>query len=145
MYAINNQSIFFSRNIASVTPKIIYFYYQKKSFLDQSIRKKVYLISKTEALSILPCTRHLYEMYLNPSHVFTRAVLMKQDQACAYTPTRAQTATRGLPRGSVDKDSASYLPIALRPNPIAPCSWRAGELAVRISHWQCCRFSRNIA
>ena len=56
--------------------------------------------------------------------------------ACAWTPTQAQTATRGSvgldrprgPVGSVDNDSDSYLPISTRPNPVASNSWRAGEL-----------------
>ena len=41
---------FFSRNIGWVAPKIIYFQYLKKYFLDQSIQKIVYLILKIEAL-----------------------------------------------------------------------------------------------
>ena len=51
-------------------------------------------------------------------------VMFTCDQACAWTPTRAQTAIRGSigSVGSVDNDSASYLPISLRPNPVAPCS-----------------------
>ena len=44
------QWFFFSRNIGQLTPKIIYFHYLKKSFLDQSIQKKINLILKTEAL-----------------------------------------------------------------------------------------------
>ena len=43
------QCFFFSRNIDWVTPKIIYFYYLKKSFMDQSIQKILHLFLKTEA------------------------------------------------------------------------------------------------
>ena len=39
----------FNRNIGQVKPKIIYFYYQQKYFLDQSVEKIVYFILKTEA------------------------------------------------------------------------------------------------
>ena len=44
------QCFFFSRNIGKVTPKMIYFYYLKKYFPDQSIQKTLYLILKTAAL-----------------------------------------------------------------------------------------------
>ena len=45
-------------------------------------------------------------------------------QACAWTSTRAQTSTHGSVGSdrsvkSVTNDSASYLPILLRPNPVA--------------------------
>ena len=40
----------FSRNIGLVTPKIIYFYYQKIYFQDKSIQKKIYLILKKTSL-----------------------------------------------------------------------------------------------
>ena len=40
----------FSRNIGKVTPKIIYFHFLIKYFLDQSIQKIIYLILKKEAL-----------------------------------------------------------------------------------------------
>ena len=42
--------VFFSRNIGKVTPKIMYFHYLEKYFLDQSIQKLFNLILKTEAL-----------------------------------------------------------------------------------------------
>ena len=45
------QCFFFSRNIGQLTPKIIYFHYLKKYFLDLSIQKTFYLILKTEALT----------------------------------------------------------------------------------------------
>ena len=45
-----DQCFFFSRDIAKVTPKIIYFYYLIKYFPDQSIQKTFYLILKKEAL-----------------------------------------------------------------------------------------------
>ena len=47
----NGQWLFFGRNIGQLTPKIIYFHYLRKCFLDQSIQKIVYLILKKEALS----------------------------------------------------------------------------------------------
>ena len=55
---------------------------------------------------------------------------ISQVLACAWTPTRAKSATRvsvcsAGSVGSVDNDSASYLPISLRPNPAAPYSYRA--------------------
>ena len=53
------------------------------------------------------------------------------DQAYAWTPTWAQTTTRGSVV-LVDNDSASYLPVLLRPNPVAPT---AGALSARTSHW----------
>ena len=40
----------FSRNTAKVTPKIIYFYYQKIYLQDQSIQKINYLILKKTSL-----------------------------------------------------------------------------------------------
>ena len=43
------QCFLFSRIIGQLTPKIIYFYYLKKYFLDQSIQKIFYLILKKEA------------------------------------------------------------------------------------------------
>ena len=47
----NNQCFFFSRNIGQLTPKIIYFHYVIKYFLDQSIQKIFNLTLKTEALT----------------------------------------------------------------------------------------------
>ena len=44
------QWLFFGRNIGQLTPKIIYFHYLRKFFLDQSIQQIFYLILKTEAL-----------------------------------------------------------------------------------------------
>ena len=44
------QYFLFSRIIGLVTPKINYFYYLKKYFLDQSIQKIFYSILKKEAL-----------------------------------------------------------------------------------------------
>ena len=44
------QRFFFSQNIGLLTPKIIYFYYLNKYFLDQSIQKIFHLNLKTEAL-----------------------------------------------------------------------------------------------
>ena len=46
------QWLLFSRNIGYLTLKIIYLHYLKKSFLDQSIQKIVYLILKKEALAL---------------------------------------------------------------------------------------------
>ena len=45
-----NQCCRFSRNIAQVTPKIIYFYYQKICLQDESIRIFFYLILKKTSL-----------------------------------------------------------------------------------------------
>ena len=45
-----HQCFFSSRNIGQVTPKIIYFHYLIKYFLDQSIQKIFYLILKKETL-----------------------------------------------------------------------------------------------
>ena len=44
------QCFLFSRIIGQLTPKIIYFYYLKKYFLDQSIQKIFHLILKKEPL-----------------------------------------------------------------------------------------------
>ena len=46
------QCFFFSRNIGGHTPKIIYVYYLKKYFLDESIQKNNNLVLKTEALAV---------------------------------------------------------------------------------------------
>ena len=46
------QCFLFSRIIGWLTPKIIYFYYLEKYFLDQSIQKIFYLILKKEALVV---------------------------------------------------------------------------------------------
>ena len=45
-----DQCILFSRFIGELTLKIIYLYYLKKYFMDQSIQKMFYLILKKEAL-----------------------------------------------------------------------------------------------
>ena len=65
-------------------------------------------------------------------------------QACAWTPTLAQTATH-VPVGSVGHDSASYLPISTRPNPVTPYSWKAGELSVKTSHCVSARSGQKTA
>ena len=44
-----SQWLFFGRNIGQLTPKIVYFHYLRKCFLDQSIQKKVYLILKKKS------------------------------------------------------------------------------------------------
>ena len=44
------QCCFLSQNIGWLTPKIIYFHYLQKSFLEQSIQLLFYFILKTEAL-----------------------------------------------------------------------------------------------
>ena len=47
-----------------------------------------------------------------------------------------QRAGRGSQVGRrVDNDSASYLIISLSSNPVAPYSWRAGELSLRTNYW----------
>ena len=55
MSATVNQCFFLSRNIAEVTPKIMYFHYLKKRFLDQSIQNTIYLSLKIEALQSMTC------------------------------------------------------------------------------------------
>ena len=47
-----NQCFLFSRNIGQDTPKINYFHYLKKYFLDQSIQTTFCLILKTATLRL---------------------------------------------------------------------------------------------
>ena len=51
------QCLSFGRNIGQLTPKIMYFHYLKKCFLDRSIQKIVSLILKKEALIGFQCIR----------------------------------------------------------------------------------------
>ena len=55
----------FSRNIAYVTPEIIYFYYLKKYFLDQSIQKINYLILKKNLTVSYNVNFEVYQLSTN--------------------------------------------------------------------------------
>ena len=75
-----NQCFLYSRIIGSVTPKIYDFHYLKQSFLDQSIRKIFYLISKKEAMVTTAC-RH------RPLRHHLSLVLRRRVGWHAHTPT----------------------------------------------------------